>query len=619
MTRRALVGARLAALVTAAMLAVAACSGGSSSAARGHGSGTPHATGTTERGPAHSRTVAVSPVVLTSGSHAAVTRVVVGMSPAAPSQSAVAVSGSTTANTQWSAAAWDAVMAATLRMGAQCDGHRFTFRVSGPLDATSASALLTVAVLALLRGDSVQPHVSVAGTIDPDGALGLVDDVAARAVAARAGGITTLLVPPGEGAPATSTAPARTPVASLDDAYRAVTGRALPALGAAAPALPTVPSSLALVATIHTNAAAAQSNLAKVAALPAAVRDGLASITGGARADLDRATALTRAGSSAGAFQLTREASTTAGAADAAGTLVANALPQGVNTFAAQVQSDLTAGQTARNAQFAKLDLVQPRTLADVSALLAAYGAATDSAELAGYAAALHAQFVALPASTSRAELVQLALGTAFFTELARGLVDYSADIIAAAATNAGGAAPSSAPVRGVAACFDAAAAANLVVFDEVVVQQHASSAAAVSQARATLAAKDLDYVLATATAPSDAAPYAQLGADVARFVRSVNLLDQYAGMHVQRNASGVVTAVSNGEALASAMSVSTTQVGEALATLANAHVAPVIELGMAAIAAADGAATVDRRVTALGEYESAFVTSRVLVELGAH
>jgi hypothetical protein len=503
-------------------------------------------------------------------------------------------------------------------MGTPCDGHRFTFRVSGPLDGTSASALLTVAVLALLRGDALRPGVSVAGAVDPDGSLEPVNDVAARASVAHAAGITALLVPRGEDVTAPTPGVAVSEVATLDDAYRAATGAALPTLGAEPAPSPVLPATAALAATTRANATAVQTDLRQIGSLPAAVREGLASITSGAQAEIDRATALTRSDSPAGAFQLTREASTTAGAAASAGALVASALPRGVDTFSGQVQDELAAGQTARDAQFAALDRVQPHALADVSALLAAYGAATDSAELAGYATALRARLAGLPASTARAQLVQLALGTAFFAALARELVGYSVDIVAAATTSAGGAARSSTLVRSSAACFGAAAAANLVVFDEAVIQPHAPSAAAANQARATLAAKDLDYVLATATAPSDAAPYAQLGANVARFVRSVNLLDQYVGLHVQRDANGAVTAVSDTAALTSAIGVGSTQLGRALAALGGAHVDPLIEIGTAAIAAADGAATVDRRVTALGEYQSAFVTSRVLAELGA-
>ena len=104
----------------------------------------------------------------------------------------------------------------------------------------------------------------------------------------------------------------------------------------------------------------------------------------------------------------------------------------------------------------------------------------------------------------------------------------------------------------------------------------------------------------------------------MARFVRSVNLLDQYAGLHVQRDANGAVTAVSDTAALTSAIGIGSTQLGRALGALATAGVDPVIEIGTAEIATADGAATLDRRVTALGEYQSAFVTSRVLAELGA-
>ncbi|HEY1738322.1 MAG TPA: S16 family serine protease, partial [Acidimicrobiia bacterium] len=406
MTRRTVVVARPVALATAAIVVLAACSGGSSGKAHGAASSQHHAPGVTEPTTAPARTITVQPIVLTSDSasaKAAVTRVDVTMSAAAPSQSAVTVSGSTTTKTEWTAAAWDAVMAATLRLGTPCDGHRFTFRVSGPLDGTSASALLTVAVLALLRGDTLRAHVSLAGTVDPDGTVETVDGLSARVSAANGAGIT-LAIPPVRVAfrgnsGGTDLVPV--PVADIDAAYRVMTGKALPLLSAAIASTPAVPTSAALVATTRTNTAAVQTDQRTIAELPAAVHDGLASILDGATAEIDRATALTRAGSAAGAFQLTREASTTAGAAAEAGTLVAGALPRGVSTFSNQVQADLAAGQTARNAQLAALDRMQPRTLADVSALLAAYGAATDSSELAGYAAALEAQFAALPASTS--------------------------------------------------------------------------------------------------------------------------------------------------------------------------------------------------------------------------
>ena len=412
---------RVAILAVAVVLLVSSCSGGSSATAH-HGAPAEHGSSTPTSTAVHTRTVTVRPIVLTPGSGvAAVARVDVTMGPSVPSQPAVLVTGASTSTREWTAAAWDAVMAATLRLGTACDGHRFTFRVAGPLDGTSASALLTIAVLALLRGDVLRTKASIAGTVDPDGSIGPVDGLRARANAAEHAGMEFLASEPVSATAAHGRHYVTLALADIDHAYAEITDRTLPALGAAPPSAPTTPASSALIATTRENAAAVQTDVRTIAALPAAVRDGLASIMDGASADIDRATALTRAGSPAGAFQLTREASTTAGAAAAAGTLVAGKLPGGVNPFSAQVQADLAAGQTARNAQLAALDRIQPRTLADVSALLAAYGAATDSAELAGYATALQAQFAGLPATTSRAQLVQLALGTAFFTALARG------------------------------------------------------------------------------------------------------------------------------------------------------------------------------------------------------
>ena len=72
-----------------------------------------------------------------------------------------------------------------------------------------------------------------------------------------------------------------------------MTGHTLPALGAAPSSAPGAPASAALLATTRKNAASVQTDARTIAALPSAVRDGLASIMAGASAEIDRATALT--------------------------------------------------------------------------------------------------------------------------------------------------------------------------------------------------------------------------------------------------------------------------------------------------------------------------------------
>ena len=157
-------------------------------------------------------------------------------------------------------------MAASLRLGTACDGHRFTFRVSGPLDGTSASALLTIAVLALLRGDVLRTKASIAGTVDPDGSIGPVSDLRARGETRP----NMLAWSSSASEPVSTTAADGThhvtlAMADIDHVYAEITDRTLPALGAAAPSAPAAPASAALVATTRKNAASVQTDARTIA------------------------------------------------------------------------------------------------------------------------------------------------------------------------------------------------------------------------------------------------------------------------------------------------------------------------------------------------------------------
>jgi uncharacterized protein len=66
--------------------------------------------------------------------------------------------------------------------------------VGGP----SAGAAMTAAVTAALLGKQINPGVTITGTISAGGAVGSVDGIPEKAIAAQQAGITTLLVPMGE-------------------------------------------------------------------------------------------------------------------------------------------------------------------------------------------------------------------------------------------------------------------------------------------------------------------------------------------------------------------------------------------------------------------------------------
>ena len=99
---------------------------------------------------------------------------------------------------QWRSAGWMAVITASLLLSENPADYEFSFDVAGRIDGPSAGALMTVAVLAALHGDTVNPAVTMTGTINPDGTIGPVGGIPHKLEGAAAAGKTTVLVPGGQ-------------------------------------------------------------------------------------------------------------------------------------------------------------------------------------------------------------------------------------------------------------------------------------------------------------------------------------------------------------------------------------------------------------------------------------
>ncbi len=67
------------------------------------------------------------------------------------------------------------------------------------IEGPSAGAALTAATIAVLQNKSVDPEVSVTGTINADGSIGPVGGILEKAKASKDVGIKTFLVPEGQG------------------------------------------------------------------------------------------------------------------------------------------------------------------------------------------------------------------------------------------------------------------------------------------------------------------------------------------------------------------------------------------------------------------------------------
>ncbi len=99
---------------------------------------------------------------------------------------------------QWHASGWVAVLLSSMLSGTDPTDYEFAFSVGGYIDGPSAGALMTVGVLAALRGDSVREDATMTGTINPDGTIGPVGGIPQKLEGAAAAGKTLVLVPVGQ-------------------------------------------------------------------------------------------------------------------------------------------------------------------------------------------------------------------------------------------------------------------------------------------------------------------------------------------------------------------------------------------------------------------------------------
>ncbi len=94
-----------------------------------------------------------------------------------------------------------AAMVASSFLGSDISAYDYFVKVKSPseiIGGPSASAVTTVAFLALLTGTNILPNVSMTGMIEPDGTIGPVGGVAEKLEAMAKSGIKVFLVPKGQ-------------------------------------------------------------------------------------------------------------------------------------------------------------------------------------------------------------------------------------------------------------------------------------------------------------------------------------------------------------------------------------------------------------------------------------
>ncbi len=143
------------------------------------------------------------------------------------------------ADKEWQAATWSGATQAMLFLGMRPPGHSLSFDVPEKIGGPSAGGLLTAGSVSSLSGVPVREAVAMTGTILPNGRIGNVGGIPDKMRAAKAAGMSTILVPTGVTTAldrgtgdrrelrtyASDLGIQMIPVATVTDAVRELTGR----------------------------------------------------------------------------------------------------------------------------------------------------------------------------------------------------------------------------------------------------------------------------------------------------------------------------------------------------------------------------------------------------------
>jgi len=543
---------------------------------------------------------------------------------------------------QYRASVWNAVTVATLLTGSPLKGT-FRAEVDGYIDGPSAGMLTTVAVLALLRGDSLDPSVTMTGTVNPDGTVGPVGGIPEKIVGLADLGIKTVLIPTGQrNSPGHSdgglvdvvqlgkdNGVTVQEVSDVYEAYKAFTGEDLPRLQGSAPRLDET--------TYQRLKAKADEALAKydgaitmLASLDPSVTTYVTSLSDEAIATAERARSLETQGLQAGAFAKAWEAYAYAQAALSMAQNLQTLINQGVDAYFTGVLSrQAVTGETT--ALFDTLKTFTPESLTDASVLMQTYGAALDAYTVATSASnqLTNLQNAFANGEISLDDLAGAVIAPTAFLEIAGAMVEYAKAIFDVGRDLEGAPVNSDVDLAAVADFFRKASDANFAAFQTVVVKEYANQLGVSEDIMlqrfsnfdrnvelSINARNTLDGLTAYIGEGEKNAEYAQLGFAIVNFARNAGLVYKYYS-NGQINADGQVTNARYDAALTAALRLGDSQLSAAIAQLLSNNTAAALQVAGYESGGIQREGTVDDKFGALTTFWEQYVSARVLAYLG--
>jgi hypothetical protein len=287
---------------------------------------------------------------------------------------------------QWQAAGWMSVITSSLLLGQDPSHYEFSFDTGGRIDGPSAGALMTSAVLAAYLGDTINPDVTMTGTINPDGTIGPVGGIPNKLEGAQAAGKKVVLVPGGQRydvdeASGDSVDLVETGqklgitvklVPDIFAAYKELTGKDLPQPESGPkPDLPQAAFDKYRAGTTNW-IAKYQSQKGTFQTLPADVQSYRQSIIDAADYYAGKADQYTGEGQIASAYEASFKAAAYARVANEAAQLDNLYNSSGVDALVQKVNASISA-ETRFNAVSQRIEAETPRTSTDALAILDAY------------------------------------------------------------------------------------------------------------------------------------------------------------------------------------------------------------------------------------------------------
>jgi hypothetical protein len=535
----------------------------------------------------------------------------------------------------WRASGWVATIMAALLTGFDPGQTQVSFDVGGRIDGPSAGGLMTIGVLAALRGDTLRDDAAMTGTINPDGTIGPVGGIYYKLEGASKAGKKLVLIPVGRMekgqdliARGQSLGVEVREVADIYAAYEALTGKPLPKPAASA----TRPQ---ISGPIYDRMAAKgkewlsryQQSLAEYAALPDELKlDELEEFLDTADRAADRSERQIAQGLAGGAYAQAFQAALWATLAAHTGRSLEIYVNQGLEGVIKQLGAS-AAFDTKVSALADRLKAEKPTTVAGAETLTNAYSVLIQALGLS----ATGANWVeAARNGETEEEVVTAIVVASLFVKMADLLVEQAKDVLDVGGQLGGAPLPADAPIAAVADFFARASEANLALFDTVVLEpvaQQNGMALAVMQNR--FAAADFTYAMTVSSLQvmprvlekyfggGEASAYAKLGGALAAYSSSTGLIAKYYSLDATLDGDLNVLAFGRERALMDTLDLADEQARGSIAYL----VANGVDASMSIISyenarlAREG--TTDEKMEALTGFWDVYIHTRALAYLG--